>query len=262
MDWSPSNYPRGRGAIRLVRSGRQAELILDNPQARNAVSVGMMVDLLAAVEDLAADPPSVLLIHGAGEAGFCAGGDLREVRAHLMDGQTPAGMPLVMGDALDRLVSLPTAIVAAVEGAALGGGAELSQAADWVVISESAQIGFVHAALGVSPGWGGARRLIDRVGHRAATEVLLHARVYRGIDARDRGLADEVVAAGHALTAARQWSSRVLDVPESSVRGALQILRSARQDPSSTRLVEAQVFARLWGGPAHQAALKKIKAGG
>ena len=262
MDWNPSSYPRGRGAMRLIRTGRKAELVLDNPEARNAVRVGMMVDLLTAVDDLAADPPTVLIVHGAGDAGFCAGGDLREVRAHLMDDQTPAGMPLVIGDALDRLATLPTAIVAAVEGVAVGGGAELSQVADWVVLAESAKIGFVHASLGVSPGWGGARRLIARVGHRAATEVLLHARSYRGDEARLRGLADEIVPNGQALTSAEEWASRVLSVPSASTQGALQILRAARRDPGSTRVVEAEVFARLWGGPAHQEALKKIKAGG
>ena len=122
------------------------------------------------------------------------GGDLKDVRSHLMNPSAAAGMPAVMGGALDRLASLNAVIVAAVEGAALGGGAELLTAADWVIAADDAQIGFVHAALGVSPGWGGGHRLVRKVGHRAALPVLVGARKMTAAQSAVLGLVDEVAA--------------------------------------------------------------------
>jgi enoyl-CoA hydratase/carnithine racemase len=262
VTWDPSQFPRGRGEIQLQVDGRIAELCLNNPDARNAMSVGMMADLCAAVDRLQQSDVSAVLIHGMAPAGFCAGGDLRDVREHLLDASSAQGMPRVMGDVLDRLSVMDAVIVAAVEGAALGGGAELLTAADWVIAGEGARVGFVHAALGVSPGWGGARRLIRRVGHRAALPLLVQASRLRGLDALEVGLVDEVVADGTTVQAAKEWIGRVTRHPAASVQGALQILRSARGDAAGCAQVEREVFARLWGGEAHQHALEHVKAGG
>ncbi len=245
----------------LEMNGPVATLTLHNPDARNAMSVGMMADLLGAVEVLRDAPPVAVLLAGAGDAGFCAGGDLREVRAHLMDEAAATGMPAVMGEALDTLASLPTVVVAAVEGAALGGGAELTTVADWVVAGESARIGFVHAALGVSPGWGGGGRLLRRIGRSRATEVMLTARRYQGAAALEVGLVDVVVADGHAVQAAQDWLAKITRFPADSIRGLLEIIRSADNGREALALKEREVFERLWASPNHMAALQSVDAG-
>ena len=261
MTWDPASLPRGRGSIVLELDGPVALLTLHNPDARNAMSVGMMADLISAVETLRNAPPVAILLAGAGGAGFCAGGDLREVRAHLMDEAAAVGMPSVMGEALDALASLPSVVVAAVEGAALGGGAELTTVADWVVAGESARIGFVHAALGVSPGWGGGGRLIRRVGRRRATEVLLMARRYHGAAALEMGLIDAVVPDGQAVQAAHDWLGRITRFSPETIRGILEIIRSSDRGPDALALAEREVFERLWAGPEHLAALQGVDAG-
>jgi len=258
-----AELPRGRGRVHLRREGALCEVVLDNPGARNAMSIGMMVDFIAIVESLSDDPPLALLIYGAGTEGFCAGGDLQDVRAHLMNAASGREMCAGMGRAMDLLGGLSTVIVCAVEGAALGGGAELTQLARWVVIGDTAKIGFVHARLGVSPGWGGGRLLLARVGVRGATEVLLHARAYAGEDALRVGLADQVATDGDVVNAARGWIAEVMKHPEASIRGALSLLNEARSSAStSLSQTEAQIFEALWAGPAHRTALSKLKAGG
>ena len=261
MSWDPASFPRGRGSIVLEMEGPVATLTLDNPAARNAMSVGMMADLVEAVQQLVDAPPVAVLLAGAGDAGFCAGGDLREVRTHLMDEAAAKGMPEVMGRTLDALAGLPSVVVAAVEGAALGGGAELTTVADWVICGESARIGFVHAALGVSPGWGGGGRLIRRIGRSRATEVLLTARRYPGAEALKVGLVDAVVPDGQAVQAAQDWLGRVTRFPAASIRGMVEILRSADRGSEALTLAEREVFERLWGGPDHLAALQSVDAG-
>ena len=262
MSWDPSRYPRGRGAVRLKLSERLATVVFDNPEARNAMSVGMMADLVAIVDRLETSNVLAVLMHGADGAGFCAGGDLRDVRSHLLTSEAATGMPEVMGEALDRLAGLPAVVVAAVEGAALGGGAELITAADWVVASDQATIGFVHVGLGVTPGWGGARRLVRRVGARAALPIMLHAKRYTGPAAHQLGMVDQLAPQGAALSSACEWIDAVLRHPEESVRGALEIIRKAAVHGDLDKNTERDVFARLWGGEAHTHALGGIKAGG
>jgi len=259
--WQPHSYPRGRGQIQLISDPVLSELVIDNPPARNAMSLGMMADLIDAVARLREEPPVALLIRGAGSTAFCAGGDLREVRAHLMDQAAAEGMPIAMGDALDAIAALPTVVVVAVEGPALGGGAEITTVADWVVASESAQIGFVHVALGVSPGWGGAHRLIQRVGVESASEILLQARRLNADRCLEVGLAQSIAPEGEAVAVARAWIARVTRWPHASIRGVLEILRAARSG-GDVRRCERRVFSELWAGEDHCAALESVKAGG
>jgi ethylmalonyl-CoA/methylmalonyl-CoA decarboxylase len=261
MDWNPHDFPRGRGHVELSVMDRLAVITFDNPGARNAMSVGMMADIVRLIDELESADVSAVLMRGSPGAGFCAGGDLKDVRTHLMNSDAATGMPAVMGDALDRLASLNAVIVAAVEGAALGGGAELVTAADWVIAADDAHIGFVHAALGVSPGWGGGRRLIRKVGHRSAFPVLVEARKMTTAQSAAVGLVDEVVSSGGAEAAARAWIARILSKPSEAVRGALRILRAGRDAPDSMLNVERDVFRELWGGPAHCRALDGVKAG-
>jgi enoyl-CoA hydratase/carnithine racemase len=256
MTWDPSSLPRGRGRIALVRQGKIAILRLANEAARNAMSVGMMADFLLAVNALKDNPPLALILHGEGPHGFCAGGDLRDVRQHLLNPETAEGMPVVMGRAMDDLAALPAVVISAVEGNALGGGAELSQVADWVVMAESARIGFVHVGLGVTPGWGGARRLMHRVGRARALNIMLSSQRYCGADALSMGLANEVVLDGSAVERAHGFAVRISEASEAAVRGVLSIIRS--DDPAGA---EAAAFAQLWAGPDHAAALGKVGAG-
>jgi ethylmalonyl-CoA/methylmalonyl-CoA decarboxylase len=260
-DWQPHQYPRGRGQILLRETTDVTELVINNPGARHAMSVGMMADLVDAVRVLQEKPPLALLVRGGDDSAFCAGGDLRDVRSHLMNSQAAKGMPVVMGETLDALAALPSVVVAAVEGPALGGGAELLTVADWVVASESAQIGFVHLGLGVTPGWGGAQRLIERVGVPTATELLFEAKRISAEQAREKGLVHLVTPSGEAVSESREWIRRLSRFSQPAVRGLLEILRSARVS-SDVRGCEQRVFARLWASADHRAAIDGVKAGG
>lgn len=239
--------PPGEGDVRLVRVGALAELVLDHPRRRNAMSIGMMLALHRCVRGLEADPPAAVLVYGAGGRAFCAGGDLRAVRAHLLDPEAAAAMVALMGDALDRLSALPALVFAAVDGPALGGGAEILTACHHVTAAQGADIGFVQARLGVSPGWGGAGRLVARVGARRAALLLGQAERLDARSAWEAGLVDAVVVDGPALPVARARAAAVAALPGEAVAAAVRLSR----DPGP----EADAFLRLWGASAHRAAL-------
>lgn len=253
--WSPESLPRGEGAARLEPQAGWIELVLDNPGARNALSPGMMVDLGGAVSRLEDAPPVALILRGQGEAAFCAGGDLRAVRSHLLAPGAAGGMLDHMAALLDRLQALPTLVIAAVEGAALGGGAELLTACGLVIAARDAQVGFVHARLGVSPGWGGGARLVRRVGSRNAALALLPFDGPTAERAAALGLVDELCPPGQALARAREIAGRVAGWDRQAVAAALRIARTGSRD------VEREAFCALWGGPAHRAALDALGKG-
>jgi ethylmalonyl-CoA/methylmalonyl-CoA decarboxylase len=248
--WDPRDFPRGEGRIFCTIDAPHAELVISSPARRNAISPGMMADLGEAVERLAArDDLSVVLIRGEGAA-FCAGGDLQVVREHLLEPGAGEGMCAYMTRTLDALSALPVVCIGVVTGPALGGGAELLTVCDVVVAAHGATIGFVHAALGVSPGWGGGRRLVARVGGRTALRLLAGAERLRGAAAVDAGLVD--VLCDDPLVAARARRDQLVALPVAAVRAAVQIARGAE---------EAPLFASLWGGPDHRALLDVVQAG-
>lgn len=252
--WHPSRLPRGEGEVRLEQRGGHAELVLASPTARNAVSPGMMADLGERVAALEGGEGLSVILRGEGGA-FCAGGNLGSVREHLLEPGSGAAMCAYMAGILDRLAALPRLVVAVVEGAALGGGAELLTACDLVIASESARIGFVQAALGVSPGWGGGRRLVRRVGPRRAVPMLALAEVMSAAEALSVGVVDLLTPPGRALEVARARVAGLDAIPPGALRAALQVGRGAGLEQ------EARLFGELWGGPAHLEALQRTRKG-
>lgn len=253
--WHPGALPRGDGQIRLALEGEHAEIVIDSPAARNALSPGMMEDLRHVVDALEAARLRSVLLRGEGGVAFCSGGHLHAVQTHLLEEGGGAGMCQYMTALLNRLASLPAVVMAAVEGVALGGGAELLTACDLVVAGETARIGFVQAALGVSPGWGGGRRLVARVGPRRALPLLAFAQPVGAEQARALGLVDRVVPSGQSLDVARAWLRELDAIPLDALRAAVQIGRGV--EPA----MEASLFGALWGGPAHRAALERVRRG-
>ncbi len=253
--WDPSALPRGRGAVHLLGDGPVRELVLDNPAARNAMGPGMMADLAHAVDRLQADPPAAVVIHGAGGRAFCAGGDLKAVREQLLAPGTATGMAAFMAGVLDRLATLPCRVIAAVEGAALGGGSELLTACDLVIAARDARIGFVHASLGVSPGWGGGARLVRQLGSRRAVALLAPTGPPTATRAHRLGLVDELCDSGSALSVAHERAAFLARSPLTAVHAAVAIARSGARD------AELGAFERLWGGPDHLAALAALTQG-
>jgi len=248
-----AGLPAGPGRVHLAVAGGIATLRFDHPGARNALSPAMMIALGDAVAELGASPPRALLIGGAGPA-FCAGGDLAAVQEHLLAPGAAGEMQAFMAETCDALLALPSLVIAAVEGAALGGGAELLTACDLVYCAPTARVGFIQAAMGVSPGFGGAKRLVQRVGARRAVDLLTRTRPMTAAEAHAVGLVDEVC--GDPWSAARARAEQCAALP-AGAGGAVKplVARLVGGDAAA----EGEVFAQLWGGPEHIAALDRFR---
>jgi len=259
-----------KAACRLSRAGGRvtldlgadgvATLTLRNAARRNAVSPPMMADLHEAVCTLRAWDGAAVVVAGEAPGGFCAGADLRAAAAGGL-GAPEAGalMAELVSSTLDAFRDLPLLTVAAVDGHAVGGGAELATAADWRCVAADASIRFVHAHMGVSPGWGGAARLAALVGRAEALRLLLHAPDVGPDAARALGLADAVARAGEPAAAAAR---RLLVDPALATAAAPAALRACKAAVAASTGVddvaaakETAAFAAVWGAAANRAAV-------
>jgi enoyl-CoA hydratase len=170
-------------------------LTLNRPQALNALSPLVIDELAAALGTLRNDMTTrVLLVTGAGEKAFVAGADIAAMtRMTPMEAREFAMKAMRL---MRSFESAPFAVIALVNGYALGGGCELAMACDWIVAAESAQFGQPEVNLGICPGFGGTQRLPRLVGKAMALEMCITGRALKATEALRVGLINQIVAPG------------------------------------------------------------------
>ena len=196
--------------IEADAEGHVVEIVLDRPDALNAVSTAMAVAIAEATARVAADPAvRCVVLRSSQVRAFCVGADLKERNA-FTDADLVQQRP-VARSAYRGVLDLPVPVVAAVEGYALGGGYELALACDLIVAGDTATVGLPEVSVGVIPGGGGTQLLTRRVGWSRAASLVFTARRLPAAEALALGCVDEVVPAGsaheRALTLARQVAS-------------------------------------------------------
>eukprot|EP00903_Cladosiphon_okamuranus_P016899 g15579.t1 len=219
----------------------------------------MMVQLADAVSDLERWESGVALILRGKGGNFCAGADLPLAREQLVTGDDGRNMCALMTDTLTRLRRLPFISVAAVDGAAIGGGAELCTACDFRVAGPECSIRFVQVKMGVSTGWGGGARLVRIVGRRAALRLLAWSTPVTADEGLALGLVDAVaVEEGGALAEAQDFLAGVLKHDAREAVRAVKNVVAAADHPVSKQLQRAEEdeFSILWGAANNRTALE------
>lgn len=229
-------------------------IVIRRPQARNALNWAAMEAFAECVEQAhRSQGLRALVVRGEGTA-FCAGGDLFELDGFptRLDG---VRLSSVMADALDRLEVLPAPTIAAIEGPALGGGAEMALACDLRVMADGASLGMMHVRLGITPAWGGGQRLLRLVGYGRSLEWLALGRVFSASEALAEGLAHRIVDRGQALAEATALAQELRDRDPQAVAAVKRLLRAGvSQSADQAMRAERGEFPDLWAAPAHLAA--------
>jgi enoyl-CoA hydratase len=243
-----------KSLVTFVQNDGLGVITIERPEARNALTWQAMDEFGACVEQAAAaDDVRAVIVTGAGGA-FCAGGDLFELDGYLtrLDG---VRLATVMAEALDRLESIPVPTIAAIEGPALGGGAEIAMACDLRVMAEGASLGMMHVRLAISPAWGGGQRLLRLAGYARSLEWLAAGRVFAALEALEAGLVNRVAALGQALSEARSLARQMAAHDPAAVRTVKRVLRAGLAMPMAEALrLEREAFPDLWAGAAHRLA--------
>ncbi|HEX7740316.1 enoyl-CoA hydratase-related protein [Janibacter sp. G1551] len=193
--------------IETGREGAVSTITLTRPNVFNALNRELMDAVADALGQAARDDTvRAVVITGAG-ASFCSGADIAELDGvDLVHVLHPDGFP---GPMFDRLSTFAKPVIAAVNGAALGGGCELALACDTVVAAESARFGLPEVSLGLIPGAGGTQRLIEALGKAKAMKMLLSGLALTSREAEAAGLVAQVVDDDQVLDAAMQLGQRI-----------------------------------------------------
>lgn len=200
MSESPSVVREADGAV-----GR---LLLNRPEAMNAITVELAQALEAGVRELAQEC-EVLVIRGAG-GNFCVGGDFHELERLRQDGpEALAGLFAAFGRACEAVGEVDVPVVAAVEGYAMAGGFELLQASDVVVVRSDAKLADNHSNFDQVPGGGGSQRLARLVGRQRASAHILTGERLTGEEAVAWGLAYRCASADDFDATVEQVVSRL-----------------------------------------------------
>lgn len=206
-----------------------ATLTLNRPDALNALSPALFVELRAHLDALAeqTDEIGVVVLRGAGRS-FSAGNDLRAIQS----GET-APSPHYQAETIDAMEALPQPIIGAVQGHCYTGSLELALGCDLIVAAESAKFCDTHGKWGMSPTWGMGSRLPRRVGVQRAKEMMFSGRVVTGAEAAAIGLALECVPDEELMARVGAMAAAFLENSWFTLRADKMLVRGALERPGT-----------------------------
>jgi enoyl-CoA hydratase len=231
------------GTLLLEKGEGIALLTINNPQALNALTVAAFQALADRLDALEHDTEvRVVLITGAGDKAFVAGGDIRYLEALTPEGAR--SFALLAQRVYERIETFPKPVIAVVNGYALGGGCELAMACDLRIAAETARFGQPEVKLGIIPGFAGTQRLARLVGKGRAKELIFSGEM---IDAREAwriGLVNRVVPADRLMAEARAVAATMADKSASAIRLAKDAIEHGLEmDFARAARYEADLFA-------------------
>jgi enoyl-CoA hydratase len=227
--------------VSLSTEGAVSRLLLDRPDARNALSIQLCNDIVDALEAIPGDA-RVVVIEGAGKV-FCSGADFAAVSGPGAIEFLPAFERMLESVARFRL---PT--IARIQGAALGGGLQLATVCDFRVAADGAQLGIPSSKLGIVINYENVQRLVLMAGVAVAKEVLMTGRVYPGTEAAAAGLVTRSVpdeSLDHAVDELAATLAQNAPLSVQGVKRAIQTVADAMADARTTDVTKVDAIDKL-----------------
>lgn len=221
-----------------------ATVTLDRPPV-NALTVELLAELESRLDELAThERVKVVVITGAGRV-FVAGADLHRL-AQITSSRQGTEMALAGQAVLDKIEAFDKPVIAAINGACLGGGLELALACHIRLAAEGARLGLPEITLGLIPGFGGTQRLPRLIGRSKATELILTGAILSAQEAQTLGLVSQVVPPENLLPYAHELAGQIAAKGQVAVRAALQAIHQGMAMGVHEGLaLEARLFGRL-----------------
>ena len=235
--------------INYEKKGAIALLTINRPEKLNALNYAAndrILDLLDAIETDSSMRAVVLT--GAGDRAFSAGGDIHEFTESIRTGIDGAVRDFCRRGQImtARLESFPKPIIAAVNGIAFGGGCEITEAVHLAIASEDALFAKPEINIGIPPTFGGTQRLPRLAGRKRALELLLTGDTFSPQRAYEMGLVNKVVPHDQVLPAAFDLAERILKhSPLAASRIITAVTRGINTTIEEGLLIEREQFARM-----------------
>jgi len=221
-------------------------LTLNRPQSANAMNTQMGRDLLDFFDAVNADPLPYrcIVVTGAGDKAFCAGGDLKERQG--MSDDAWQVQHLLFERMIRAFISCPIPVIGAINGAAYAGGCEMALCCDFVYAAETARFALTEVTLGIMPGAGGTQNLPRAVGERRAKEIILTGRPFSAQDAYQWGMVNRLCAPDRLLDETIETARRIADNAPISVRQAKHSIHFGLQTDLATGMMfEIEAYSRM-----------------
>jgi enoyl-CoA hydratase len=220
-------------------------ITLDRPETRNALNTQMGLELRDIFVPLQFQPSDArcIVVTGAGDKAFCAGGDLKE-RDGMTDAQWRA-QHAIFEEAIYAVMNCTVPVIAAVNGAAFGGGLELALACDFIYAAKRARFAMSETSLGIIPGCGGTQNLPRAVGERRAKELILSAKPFTADEAFEWGMVNGVYEDAELMPKALEIARRICANGPVAVRQAKKAIHNGLQTDLRTGLAfEIEAYNR------------------
>ena len=218
----------------------------NRPDRRNAMNTQLGREMLDLFTSMLLDPGDtrIVILTGAGDKAFCAGGDLKE-----RDGMTDETWRLqhaIFEQATYNMIDCPVPVIAAVNGSAFGGGCEMALAADFIYAAEGARFALTEITLGIIPGCGGTQNLPRAAGSRRAKEILYTGTPSTAEEGLEWGIVNKVVPADELMPAALAVADRIAGNGPLAVRQAKRSVNLGMGTDLTTALgIEIEAYNRL-----------------
>ncbi|HEX6633923.1 MAG TPA: enoyl-CoA hydratase/isomerase family protein [Usitatibacter sp.] len=248
------------GDVLVERRGRVMRVTLNRPDKHNPLSRAVLARLRTIFEG-ARDEEAIacVVLTGAGERYFAAGGDLRDLAA-VREERDVRAMAVEARSALDAVRDFPVPVVACLNGDAIGGGAELALACDLRVMRDGSHIGYIHGRLAITSAWGGGPDLVSVVGPARALRMTSRCELVPATTALQWGLADVVDGAERLDAALEELIAPMLKQSRAALRACKAQARSVRAGRclEERRALELDAFVATWIHEDHWAAVDRI----
>jgi enoyl-CoA hydratase/carnithine racemase len=235
--------------ILLERRGAIALLTLNRPHVLNAMNTAMGVRLGEVLDEVTEDASiRVVVLTGAGDRAFCAGGDLKERQGMRPDQWTRQHR--IFERAHHKLRNLRKPVFAAVNGVALGGGCEMAMSTDFLIAAEHARFGQPEVTRGIMPGAGGTQLLPRFLPRGLAFQLLMTGEMIPAAEAHRWGLVNRVCPAGELMDAAMELAERIAANSPAAVQQAKRSARMGLELPLEAGIeTEIECYQRMVDHP-------------
>jgi enoyl-CoA hydratase len=227
-------------------AGQVLQVTLNRPNVANAMNTQMGLDLLDVFTDLFGRPDAyrAVVVTGAGERAFCAGGDLKERQG--MSDETWQAQHLIFERMIRAVLEAPMPVIAAVNGAAYAGGCEIALGCDFIYAARTARFALTEVTIGIMPGAGGTQTLPRAVGLRRAKEILLTGRPFSAQDAYDWGMVNRLCEPGAVVQEALETATAIAGNAPISIRQAKRSMHyGVNMSLADGMLFEIEAYNRM-----------------
>lgn len=241
--------------LNIERIGDIEVLTINRPQAGNSISSDLTSTLIENLERLHQDNNlHALIIAGSGEKFFCTGGDIKEYR-EIKSSETLNYHFDRTRKAMDLIETLKCPVISAINGYALGGGAELILCTDYRIAEDHSEIGWPQSQLGIIPAWNGIDRLVRDCGPRIASNLLMTGKRISAEAAEKFRIVDIVVETNTSMEFALEYAVTLKKSAPKALKATKEIIAATgKYSYDEVRQQQHAIFPDLWFSKDHKEA--------